>query len=191
MHHRKFISGTEKLTQLASTKIIKERKGMSSLIGRFSTSWTRGRRTKTLLGNTFISVWSTQDFFSFSMDLDYLPHILIVPTGSIPGKTSTLRCFGITLSGVNKRLKVPSSLSHRQSLQWMYVDKGHFWQKDTSTEACPWDIFLTWMRVQESCWMHLGLASLELEIILIWTLKIQLRNDTFNVTLEETITAAK
>ena len=25
------------------------------------------------------------------MDLDYLPHILIVPTGSIPGKTSTLR----------------------------------------------------------------------------------------------------
>ena len=60
------------------------------------------------------------------MDLDYLPHILIVPTGSIPGKTSTLRCFGITLSGVNKRLKVPSSLSHRQSLQWMYVDKGHF-----------------------------------------------------------------
>ena len=37
----------------------------------------------------------------------------------------------------------------------------------------------------------LGLASLKLEIIRIWTLKIQLRNNTFNVTLEEAVTAAK
>ena len=152
MHHRKFISGTEKLTQLASTKIIKERKGMSSLIGRFSTSWTRGRRTKTLLGNTFISIWSTQDFFSFVWIL-----ITCHTSWSYPPVQYLERhlpCVGITLSGVNKRLKVPSSLSHRQSLQWMYVDKGHFWQKDTSTEACPWDIFSTWMRVQESYWVH-------------------------------------
>ena len=55
------------------------------------TSWTPGKRTKTLLGNAIIIIYAR--LLQLHMDLDYLPHILIIPISSLTGKDVYLALF--------------------------------------------------------------------------------------------------
>ena len=122
------------------------------------------------------------------MDLDYLPHILIVPISSITGKDVYLALFWDYPEDCKQAI---------ESFKWSRTlpkptmkvrGRRSFLTEGRVDRSLPLRCFLG---TDASCWMHLGLASLKLEIILIWSQNIQLRNNTFKLTLEEAITVAK
>ena len=113
------------------------------------------------------------------MDLDYLPHILIVPISSITGKDVYLALFWDYPEECKQAIEsfkwslTPPKPTMDVRGQRPFLTEGHV------DRSLPLRYFLDMDASAGELLDALGLASLKLEIIWIWTLKIQLRNKVF------------
>ena len=125
------------------------------------------------------------------MDLDYLPHILIVPISSITGKDVYLALFWDYPEECKQAI---------ESFKWSLTlpkptmkvrGRRPFLTEGRVDRSLPMRCFLDMDASAGELLGAFGISFTRTRVILIWTQKIQLRNNTFKLTLEEAITVAK